>query len=225
MKPSERLYQKAETIWHASFEHPFVQEIGQGTLDERKFRYFMVQDYLYLLDYAKLFAFGVTKADDEATMRQFANLLDGTMNTEMDLHRQYAAKFGITTDELAEAEQAPTTTAYTRYMLHASHNGGLGELMASLVPCAWGYHEIGKRLVEKYPDAVNHPLYGEWVKMYAGEEFAELADWAVNLMDRVMTGKPEADMKRYEEIFLTTSQYELMFWEAAYHQEDWPRFS
>ncbi|WP_018922800.1 thiaminase II [Salsuginibacillus kocurii] len=223
MKPSERLYQKAEAIWTKSFEHPFVQEIGQGTLDQSKFRYFMVQDYLYLIEYAKLFAFGVTKAQDEATMSQFANLLDGTLNTEMDLHREYAAQFGITPEELAAAKPAPTTVAYTHYMLHAAHNGSLAELMASLVPCSWGYHEIGKRLAAQYPDSVNHPFYGEWVKMYAGEEFEELANWTIELLDRSMEGKPEADMQRYEEIFLTTSHYEYLFWEAAYQQEDWPK--
>ncbi|MDQ0338984.1 hypothetical protein J2S00_001770 [Caldalkalibacillus uzonensis] len=84
------------------------------------------------------------KAHDVATMGRFARLLDATLNVEMDLHRQYAKKFGISEQELEQAQPAPTTLAYTHYMLHVAQNGTLAELVASLLPCMWSYHEIGR---------------------------------------------------------------------------------
>ena len=95
MKFTDRLLEKTLPIWRQNHSHPFVQGIGNGTLDQDKFRFYMVQDYLYLIDYSKVFAIGAVKADDLETMGKFASLLDGTLNTEMALHRSYAARFGI----------------------------------------------------------------------------------------------------------------------------------
>ena len=100
MKFTDRLLEKTLPIWRQNHSHPFVQGIGDGTLDPDKFRFYMVQDYLYLIDYSKVFAIGAVKADDLETMGKFASLLDGTLNTEMALHRSYAERFGISEQEL-----------------------------------------------------------------------------------------------------------------------------
>ncbi|GGK19887.1 aminopyrimidine aminohydrolase [Caldalkalibacillus thermarum] len=221
MKFSERLYQKVKPVWEKNHQHPFVQGIGDGSLEKDKFRFYMIQDYLYLIDYAKLFALGAVKAHDVATMGRFARLLDATLNMEMDLHRQYAKKFGISEQELEQAQPAPTTLAYTHYMLHVAQNGTLAELVASLLPCMWSYHEIGQAL-NQIPGASEHEFYGDWIKMYASEEFGELAQWTIDLLDEEAEGKPERELERLEEIFLNTSRFEYLFWEMAYHKEMWP---
>ncbi len=221
MQFTDRLYQHAKPVWDMYHEHPFVKGIGDGTLDKEKFRFYMIQDYLYLIDYAKLFAIGVVKATDVVTMSRFATLLDGILNTEMSLHRQYAKRFDISEEELERAEPAPTTLAYTHYMLHVSQNGTLAELTASLLPCMWSYYEIGTRL-NQIPGASEHEFYGDWVRMYSGEEFKQLADWCIELMNEVADGKPEKELKRLEEIFLNTSRFEYMFWDMAYNQSMWP---
>ncbi|POF46265.1 thiaminase II, partial [Staphylococcus pseudintermedius] len=95
MKFTERLWQRVQPIWDSYLEHPFVKGIGDGTLDKEKFKHWMKQDYIYLIDYARLFAIGATKATDLEMMTTFGNLVSGTLNTEMQLHRQYAAQFGI----------------------------------------------------------------------------------------------------------------------------------
>ncbi len=92
---SERLFQKVEPLWKSCLEHPFVKGIGEGTLPKEKFIHYMKQDYVYLIEYCRVFAIGSAKANDLKTMTMFANLLHGTLNFEMDLHRQYARKFGI----------------------------------------------------------------------------------------------------------------------------------
>ena len=221
MKFTERLLDKTLPIWRQNHSHPFVQEIGNGTLDQEKFRFYMVQDYLYLIDYAKVFAVGAMKATDVEMMGKFAALLNGTLNTEMDLHRKYAARFDITEQELENAKPSPIVLAYTHYMLHVSQNGSLAEVVAALLPCAWSYREIGKELAE-IPGALDHPLYGDWVRMYASEEFGELTTWCIELMDETAEGKPESELVRLEEIFLNTTRYEYMFWDMAYTQQMWP---
>ncbi len=187
MKFSERLYEKLQPIWRQNHNHPFVQGMGDGTLEKEKFRFYMIQDYLYLIDYAKLFAIGAMKATDLQTMGKFAALLDSTLNEEMSLHREYAKKFEISEKELEKAQPSPTTLAYTHYMLHVGQSGTLAELVAALLPCMWSYWEIGKELSEK-PGA-NNEFYREWIEMYSSEEFGELATWCINLFDALTEEK------------------------------------
>jgi len=220
MKFSERLYEKLQPIWRQNHNHPFVQGMGDGTLEKEKFRFYMIQDYLYLIDYAKLFAIGAVKATDVQTMGKFAALLDSTLNEEMSLHREYAKKFEISEKELEKAQPSPTTLAYTHYMLHVGQSGTLAELVAALLPCMWSYWEIGKELREK-PGAENE-FYREWIEMYSSEEFGELATWCINLFDSLTEDKSEAELEKLEEIFLNTTRFEYMFWDMAYNEAMWP---
>ncbi|MGY3717812.1 thiaminase II [Sutcliffiella cohnii] len=221
MKFTERLKEKLEPIWRQNHSHPFVVEMGNGTLDKEKFRFYMVQDYVYLIDYAKLFSIGALKATDVKTMEKFAALLHGTLHEEMDLHRSYAAQFGISPEELENAEPSPITLAYTHYMLHKGQNGTLAELVAALLPCAWSYWEIGKEL-SQIPGATDHELYGEWIRMYSSEEFGQLATWCIDLMDELAEGKSDTELLELEKIFLNTTRFEYMFWDMAYNNQMWP---
>jgi thiaminase (transcriptional activator TenA) len=220
MKFSERLYGKLQPIWRQNHNHPFVQGMGDGTLEKEKFRFYMIQDYLYLIDYAKLFAIGAMKATDVQTMGKFAALLDSTLNEEMGLHRDYAKKFEISEKELEKAQPSPTTLAYTHYMLHVGQSGTLAELVAALLPCMWSYWEIGKELSEK-PGA-NNEFYREWIEMYSSEGFGELATWCINLFDSLTEEKSETELEKLEEIFLNTTRFEYMFWDMAYNEAMWP---
>lgn len=218
---TDRLYKAAKPVWEASYNHPFVQGIGHGSLEIDKFRFFMEQDYLYLIDYSRLFALGSVKAHDLKTMTMFAELLHSTLHVEMDLHRQYAERIGIPKEKLETVQPAATTVAYTSYMLNVSQRGSLAELIAAVLPCTWSYYEIGTRLKE-IPGALDHEFYGEWVKMYCSEEFGELADWLKELMNELAEGKREEELKALEDIFVMTSKYEYMFWEMSERKEMWP---
>ncbi|WP_067726851.1 thiaminase II [Oceanobacillus damuensis] len=221
MRFSERLHQKLQPVWRKNHSHPFVKEMGEGTLDKEKFRFYMIQDYLYLIDYSKLFAIGAVKANELEDMTVFAALLHSTMNEEMSLHRSYAARFGISNTELENAQPSPVTLAYTHYMLHSAQNGTLADLLAALLPCMWSYWEIGKELSE-IPGAKDHELYGEWITMYSSKEFGQSAQWCIDLLDKETDGKSERELLQLEKIFLNTTRYEYMFWEMAYNEEMWP---
>nr|WP_263327454.1 thiaminase II [Neobacillus sp. Marseille-Q6967] len=222
MKFSQALHEKVSEIWHKTHEHPFVLGLGTGELPVESFIRYMKQDYVFLIDYSKLFALGAVKARDIETMAAFAKLLDETLHGEMELHRGYAAKFGITNEQLEETKPTPMNLAYTRYMLNVAQNGSLEELISSLLPCMWSYWEIGKMLAKKYPGSREHPLYGEWVSMYASDEFGSLAQWLIDLLDTLTEGKPERDLAVLTEHFLTTSRFEYMFWDMVYQGGEWP---
>ena len=217
---TEDLRATADPIWEAINEHPMVRGIGDGTLDEEPFRYWVKQDYVYLIDYGRVFAHGAAMAPSLERIGAFAELLDETINTEMDLHRAYAAEFGIGEADLEATEPSPTTRGYTDFLVRVAATGTFGDLVAALLPCMWGFNETGRRLAERgLPD---HEGYADWIEMYASEEFTELAAWCRDLMDEIAADASAADRERYERLFVTSSRYEYMFWDAAWRQEAWP---
>lgn len=217
---SDRLRRLAAPIWEAQHNHPFVRGIGEGSLEIEKFRFWVCQDYLFLIDYGRLLALAVTRAPDLPTMRRFADLVQTTLNVEMDLHRSYAAEFGISLQELEAQEKAPTTRGYTDFLLRVAALGDFGELVAALLPCIWGFCEIGQRLAQRPPPADQR--YARWIALYSSPEFVDLADWCRHLVDQLAAGLPAAARRRLEEAFLTSSRYEYLFWEMAWCQEGWP---
>ncbi len=212
MRFSDELRRAADPIWQAQHEHPFVRGIGDGTLPAAKFRHYVRQDYLFLIEYARLLALGCARAPGLAEMTRFAELARAILATEMDLHRSYAAEWGIAADELEAERMTPATRAYTDFLLRTAALGDYAELVAALLPCMWGYHEVGARLAERGRPADER--YARWIDLYAGEEFAELAAWCRELVDEA-----EGARERMTEAFLTSSRYELAFWEMAWREE------
>jgi thiaminase/transcriptional activator TenA len=216
---SQRLRRAAEAVWEAQHQHPFVRGIADGSLDVDKFAFWVRQDYLFLLEYARLFALAAARSPDVETMRRFAELMSAVLETEMSLHRSYAAQFGMSDADLQREPKAPTTQGYTDFLMRVAALGDFAELVAALLPCLWGYYEIGQRLAQQPPPGDRR--YAEWIEMYSSPAFAEWAYWCRDLLDRLTDGLPERQLLRLQEAFLTSSRYEWQFWEMAWNQDRW----
>ena len=216
---TEHLRRSVDGIWEAQYQHPFVRGIGDGTLDLERFKFWLRQDYLFLIEYARLLSLAAARSPDLETMTWFVTLLRETVITEMNLHRDYAADFDIRHEELERELPAPTTRAYTDFLLRVAAMGDFGELTAGLSPCMWGFSEIGQRLAMQQTTRVNR--YARWIALYSSREFAELAQWCCNLLDRLAADLPERELQRLEAAFLISSRYEWQFWEMAWKMERW----
>ena len=205
----------------AMANHPFVRGIGDGTLPLDRFRHFITQDYVYLVDFARCLALATAKAPDLPTMAWFARAVDYILNTEMELHRSYCAQFGITAAELEATRPAPTCYSYTSYLLRVAHQGSFGELAAALLPCIWGYWQVGQRLADQGEPA-DAPHYAEWIRMYAGPEQQEVSEEARAICDRAAAAAGPAEIAAMREAYITCTRYEQAFWEMAWTLERWP---
>ncbi len=203
---SDELRAEADAIWVAQREHPFVRGIGDGTLDPEAFRIYVRQDYLFLAEFGRVLALASARAPTLELRQRFADLARETLGTEMELHRSYAAEWGISPDELEAEQPARLTRAYTDFLLRVAALGDFAELVAALLPCMWGYAELGRSLPR--PD---HELYARWVDTYAGEDFQALAAWCRDVLDEVAEG---ADRERMRTAFLESSRHELAFWDV-----------
>ena len=212
---SYRLHDAAAPIWEACLKHPFVTGIGDGTLDVEKFQHFMLQDYLYLFDYARVFALGVVKARDPELMRTFAANVDAILGGEMKIHRAYMQRLGITEEQVFAVKPAIDNLSYTNYMLSVANAGGPMEIVAAILACSWSYAEIGQALAA-IPSAAEHPFYGEWIQGYASEEYAATNQALIELMDELAAGTTEEQLAYLTDVFVNCSRYELGFWDMAW---------
>jgi thiaminase (transcriptional activator TenA) len=217
---TDELRMAAAPIWEAQYAHPFVRGMADGSLDPARFAFFIRQDWLFLGQYARLLALGTARAPDLATMRRFAELTRAVLVDEMALHRAEAAAWGVSEAELDRELPAPTTQAYTDFLVRTAATGDFTELAGALLPCMWGYAELGQRLAKEAPPSDER--YARWIQAYAAEEFAALAAWCRGLVDRLADDAPPATREAVNHAFVTSSRYELAFWQMAWELEHWP---
>ena len=219
MTVADELLALGEPIWTAQAEHPFVRGIGDGSLPEAAFRRWLIQDYRYLVEFARAFAWAAARADRLESMRSYAEILHLTLDTEMDLHRRIAGRFGLTPQQLEDAPAWPTTRAYADFLVRTAAAGELAHLLAATLPCAWEYVHIARRLAEG--PAPKDRRYADWIAQYASDDLAEAARRLGRELDRLAEGADEDRRRRLREVFLTSCAYQRRFWDMCWHGESW----
>lgn len=180
---------KCAAIWHSESEHPFVRGLGDGTLSADQFSFYLEQDYLFLIDYSRVFALASAKARDLATMKFSAELLSSTLKIEIQLHRDYCQRLGIAGSALESARPAPVTHGYTSHLLSVAFGGTITEIVAAVLPCQLGYAEIAAELAIQENGGANL-FYTEWIAMYTSNEFVEGAQRLAHLLDELSFDLP-----------------------------------
>lgn len=215
MKTVEKLLVATEEIWKAYNEHPFVLGIQNGTLDKEKFRYYIIQDYLYLEDYAKTFAVGIAKAKSLKMANFFAKYIS-VMNGELDVHNGYLARLGVTQEEIDFTPRSLDNLSYTSYMLRVAYEEGEAEILAAILSCAYSYEIIAKNIVKNNPESIHDAFYGDWVKGYASDAYAEENIILLNELNQLTENYSEKQIQHLVDIFVACSRYELAFWEMSW---------
>lgn len=211
-----RLLSAAEEVWEGYHSHPFVRGIAEGTLDQEKFRFYMLQDYVYLLEYVRVFAVGLAKAECAEVMAYFAGAVRQITDGEMEIHRAYMKRLGISESEAEQTRPALDNSSYTSYMLRVAYEGSAAEAAAAILSCALSYEVIARRVVKEHPEAAEHPFYGEWVRGYSGREYHEENTRLIALTEQLTAEYGEAQLAKLEEIFVNCSRFESAFWDMAW---------
>jgi thiaminase/transcriptional activator TenA len=210
-------WRRAAPEWQAFVRHPFVAGLGEGTLPRAAFLHYLVQDYVFLVHFARAWALGVVKAETLGEMRACAATVDALVNHEMRLHVRTCAEAGIPEARLAEAEEAPENMAYTRYVLEAGFSGDFLDLMAALAPCVLGYGEIGARLARE----ASSDAYRGWIDTYSGEEYQRVCRDVGALIDGAVERRlgPEFEAAprwaRLATRFAAATRLEVGFWDLG----------
>ncbi|HES57813.1 MAG TPA: thiaminase II, partial [Firmicutes bacterium] len=207
-------------LWRAAQDHPFVHALADGSLDRDRFVHYLKQDFAYLQAYARAISIAAAKAPGLTLMAEFSGLAHETLNTEMQLHRDYCSGFDITEEQLEAVEASPVCRAYGDFCIATASIGGCAELLAGLIPCGVGYAETAMRLKQGLA-ATEHP-YRRWIETYAGPEYLSYAGWMISAFDALAQDAPHAAARRLDALFVLGCRYEWLFWEMAWTGDSWP---
>ncbi len=216
---TEELWRSIEPIFSAILAHPFVKGLTDGSLPEEAFRFYVVQDALYLQDYARCLALAAAKAPREAWCELFAEHAKVALVVERSLHESFFQVWGLSEEQVASTPYAPANLAYTSYLLRIAYERPFEELLGAVLPCYWIYWEVGKHL-ERLGSP--NPLYQRWIDTYASEEYAQVVRAVLAVTDEAVTDLPESRRAPIRQHFVTTSRYEWLFWDSAWRLETWP---
>ena len=196
-----------------SLAHPAVRGIGRGDLPRADFRAYLEQDYCFLLCYARVLAHAVAAAPDRATATRLAELLRATLAVEVDALAALYTRVGGDPARLDTVEPAPACRAYTEHLETVAAGGSLLVILAGILPCQWGYREIGRALQAAGPP-VNGP-YADWIAEYAGNDYGALVDWLLDRFETLAAGGSEHERQVARDAFRASSAHELAFWDVA----------
>jgi thiaminase/transcriptional activator TenA len=201
----------------AALTHPAVLGIGDGSLPDETFRYYIEQDFNYLLRYIKVLALAVAASPDLPTATRMAELVNSTLAIEVDALIDLYAAFGGTREALDATRPAPTCQAYTDHLLATAARGSLFVILAAILPCQWGYRDIGRTLHRR--GLPEDERYARWIEEYTSDAYGALVDWLICRFDDLAAHESEANISAARHVFALSTHYEHAFWQMAWTRE------
>ncbi len=185
-----------------------------------RFSYFILQDYVYLLDFAQVLCMGGAKSSDLKTLELFCRHALGAVEVERSFHATFAKHLGLSRAQLDDVAKGPATQAYINHLQTVARGGSLAEIVAAVLPCYWIYGEIGRRLYKNRPGRPK--IYRQWIEIYASNEFWQPVREQIRLIDHLGPAASGSEKRRMAEYFILSCRYEWLFWEQAYRRVNWP---
>jgi len=199
-------------IWKQCLESPFLARLEADTLEEECFKGYIVDDSLYLREYAKVFAWGMTKASTLAEIKAFYSLLSFVNAGEGNTRIKYLKKWGLDDASIQHLPLRKANADYVHTMLTEAQNGsGVPECMMAALPCVISYSWIFKQMAARTPEVLNGK-YADLVKDYTDADYDAVCDEWISFTDAACEGLSEEQLEHCRDIFKKCSQHELNFW-------------
>jgi thiaminase (transcriptional activator TenA) len=211
-----RLVEASDEDWHAYTRHKFVLLLASGDLPEACFQRYLVQDYLFLIHFARAWGLAIYKSDTLSEMRRAQRIVTATLDVEIGLHIEYCRNWGLSEAAMAVEPEAPETIAYTRFVLDRGLAGDRLDLEVSLAPCIVGYAEIAAERITDPGTRLAENRYREWLEMYAGSDYQGLAREAAAALDEQFARRGgEGRFPYLAANFATAARLEADFWQMG----------
>ena len=198
---------------------PFNTELAAGTLSRDRFQTYVIQDALYLDQYARTLAMAGARGPDGPTLRAFAESALEAVAVEQALHGDYLKTFGVDPTALKAAEPSPDCLGYTSFLLATAYHEPWEVLVSALLPCFWIYWDVGNTIARQ--TAPGNPFQA-WIDTYSDPGFGDAVKAVIAATDRAADGTTQATREKMMTAFIRSTQFEYLFWDSAYRQRGWP---
>lgn len=216
---TDELWRSAAPVYEKTLSHPFLQGLSDGTLPREKFRFYLMQDLLYLRGFSQVLLELASKAPDPEWARTLARHATEALEEEERLHLRLLEPPGARPVGRIPAIMSPTNAAYTNHLLVAALRGSFPEAMAAVLPCYWVYQKVGKSLARK---GSPNSAYRQWIGQYSGAQYAKSVDEALAIMNAAARRASPREKENAVRLFERSARYEYMFWDMAWRMEHWP---
>ena len=212
------LKEKNKDNWILYTKHDFLKKLSAGTLKEEKFLNYLIQDYLFLIQFSKAWSLAILKSDNLEEMKIAASTVNDLINFEMELHITLCANYGISISDLENADEENANIAYTRYVLELGYSGDFLDLLSALAPCVLGYGEIGLNCQNSNPKTL---MYKKWIETYSSIEYQDVCKNVSGLIDKAFLLRLGTNFentykwKKVNQIFKKATLLEVDFWNMA----------
>ncbi len=198
--------------WQDYTEHKFVRELGRGTLPLASFKHYLIQDYLFLLQFARAWGLAVYKAENVELMKYAQQGIQSILEVEQSMHLDFCESWGISAQEIQKHPESPNNIGYTRYVLDIGMKYGIAELFVAMAPCALGYSQIAEKLAKNHTP--NNP-YQKWIDMYDSDTSQESVQRFMRQADQLIQQSGIQDPEHWQRIFNTATRMEIGFWQMG----------
>ncbi len=198
---------------------PFIEELKSGSLKKEIFQHYIIQDAIYLGEFARVLAIVSAKAPQPEIQLQFANSVAEAIVVERGLHENFFAQFGIETETALATQPSPTCLNYTNFLIATAYRSSFAITVAAVLPCFWIYLEVGKDIYHQANTETNP--YQKWIDTYVDDDFEALVDYVTNIVDREAQQASDKELQLMNHVFYRASVFEWMFWDSSYQLETW----
>lgn len=219
MQFSVRAWKSIDNIYNSILTMPFVKELESGSLNREVFQHYMIQDAIYLGEFARVLAIISAKAPQPDIQLQFANNVSEAIVVERSLHENFFTEFGITPEEALATEPSFTCLSYTNFLLATAYRDSFPVIVAAVLPCFWIYAEVSKHIYQKASLEANP--YQKWIDTYVDADFEASVNYVIEVVDKEAEKASSKELKLMEQAFYRASQFEWMFWDSSYRLEKW----
>ena len=208
MEFSKIIWQTIDPVYEQIVDHPFNQELAKGTLEYRRFLFYLAQDADYLRGFSRVLALIAARSESSTEIEQFLELSKLTLLGERQLHAHF-----ISSKDWDGIQPTLSCIGYVSYLLSTASLSSLEEALASVLPCFWIYKRLGLWMK---PFATEANPYNLWIQTYSSEEFSTAVDQVIALLDHVAESASETTKLKMMKAFETSAYFEWHFWEDAY---------
>jgi thiaminase/transcriptional activator TenA len=217
-KFTSELWAGITSIYAKTLAHPFLAGLASGSLPRRKFRFYLVQDALYLAEFSRALNVLASKSPKPEWALALSRDTIETIEAERRMHKEILASYAVTASEITADAMAPLCYAYTNHLLIACERRSFAEGLAAMLPCYWIYWEVGKHLKKRRsPEAA----YQRWIDQYADAEYGQTVQRVLGMMDEQAATSSAASKERMKRLFTISARYEYLFWDMAWREEQW----
>jgi len=218
MKFTDFLWNSIEGIYSEILQHPFIEGLADGSLAEGAFRFYVVQDALYLRDFARGLAILGAKAPKDEWLMMFAEHASGTIQVERALHDSFFKNWQLKAGDVYNTPMAPSNLLYSSYLLRVAYERPFYEGMGAFLPCYWIYWEVGQKLEKR---GASIELFRRGIETYASEEYASIVRQVLEAMDQVARELTDKQKEMVRNHFIITSKLEYLFWDMGLNEQTW----